>query len=431
MRQVVTIMVIIMDLGTTKYIIYAELIADGYVEKHDVIGAIFGQTEGLLGDELDLRELQKTGRVGRIDVELTNINGKSIAKIIVPSSLDRIETSILAATLETIDRVGPCVATVKVIEIEDIRKKKREYIVERAKEILKQLMSNIDVNTIIEEVKESVRMGEIIEYGSERLPAGPAVDSSDDIIIVEGRADVLNLLRCGIKNVIAVEGTSVPKTIIELSKKKVVTVFTDGDRGGELILKELLQVCDIDFVARAPSGKEVEELSKKEIIKCLRSKVPAEHILVQILKDRQKNDEKVVGIKNDVQTTTVEVKTELNTTPTEIKTDLKSNEEITNIENINPRYHRYRKFYEKLIKLQDTMALIINGDDEKVMSIEELINNINGCEADAIIVNATVSQKLIDILYEKTNLILCKEAKIIKKPTNLEIITLGDLNAQG
>ena len=425
-------MVIIMDLGTTKYIIHAELIADGYVEKHDVIGAIFGQTEGLLGDELDLRELQKTGRVGRIDVELTNINGKSIAKIIVPSSLDRIETSILAATLETIDRVGPCVATVKVIEIEDIRKKKREYIVERAKEILKQLMSNIDVNTIIEEVKESVRMGEIIEYGAEKLPAGPAVDSSDDIIIVEGRADVLNLLRCGIKNVIAVEGTSVPKTIIDLCKKKVVTVFTDGDRGGELILKELLQVCDIDFVARAPPGKEVEELSKKEIIKCLRSKVPAEHILAQILKDKQKNDEKVVSkdeVKNDAQTTTVEVKTDLNTS-TEIKTDLKSNGEITNVENINPRYRRYQKFYEKLIKLQDTMALIINGDDEKVMSIEELVNNMDD-KADAIIVNTTVNQKLIDMLYEKTNLILCKEAKIIKKPVNLEIITLGDLNAQG
>ena len=426
-------MVIIMDLGTTKYIIHAELIADGYVEKHDVIGAIFGQTEGLLGDELDLRELQKTGRVGRIDVELTNINGKSIAKIIVPSSLDRIETSILAATLETIDRVGPCVATVKVIEIEDIRKKKREYIVERAKEILKQLMSNIDVNTIIEEVKESVRMGEIIEYGAEKLPAGPAVDSSDDIIIVEGRADVLNLLRCGIKNVIAVEGTSVPKTIIDLCKKKVVTVFTDGDRGGELILKELLQVCDIDFVARAPPGKEVEELSKKEIIKCLRSKVPAEHILAQILKDKQKNDEKVVSkdeVKNDAQTTTVEVKTDLNTTSTEIKTDLKSNGEITNVENINPRYRRYQKFYEKLIKLQDTMALIINGDDEKVMSIEELVNNMDD-KADAIIVNTTVNQKLVDMLYEKTNLILCKEAKIIKKPVNLEIITLGDLHAQG
>jgi len=429
-------MVIIMDLGTTKYIVYAELIADGYVEKHDVIGAIFGQTEGLLGDELDLRELQKTGRVGRIDVELTNINGKSIAKIIVPSSLDRIETSILAATLETIDRVGPCVATVKVIEIEDIRKKKREYIVERAKEILKQLMSNIDVNTIIEEVKESVRMGEIIEYGAEKLPAGPAVDSSDDIIIVEGRADVLNLLRCGIKNVIAVEGTSVPKTIIELSKKKVVTVFTDGDRGGELILKELLHVCDVDFVARAPPGKEVEELSKKEIMKCLRSKVPAEHILSQILKDKQKVDEKIVckeDVKEEIQVV-LEAKPETNINKgSEIAASVECsspNNIKSAVENLNPKYNKYQKFYEKLIKLQDTMALIINGNDEKIMNVEELINNMND-KADIIILNATVNQKLVDMLYDKTNLILCKEAKIIKKPVNLEIITLGDLNAQG
>ena len=421
-----------MDLGTTKYIIYAELIADGYVEKHDVIGAIFGQTEGLLGDELDLRELQKTGRVGRIDVELTNINGKSIAKIIVPSSLDRIETSILAATLETIDRVGPCVATVKVIDIEDIRKKKREYIVERAKEILKQLMSNIDVNTIVEEVKESVRMGEIIEYGSERLPAGPAVDSSDDIIVVEGRADVLNLLRCGIKNVIAVEGTSVPKTIIELSKKKIVTVFTDGDRGGELILKELLQVCDVDFVARAPPGKEVEELSKKEIMKCLRSKVPAEHILAQILKDKQKVDEKVCKdeIKNmDIQTIP-EIKPEVSINPNEAEASTFCRNSSNGEEKLPPKYNKYRKFYEKLIRLEDSKALIINGDEEEVVSIEELINNTDSYKTvDTIIINGTVTQKLIDILYEKTNLIFCKDAKIIKKPVNLAVITFGDLNA--
>ncbi|XRO77519.1 DNA primase DnaG [Methanocaldococcus sp. 10A] len=424
-----------MDLGTTKYIIYAELIADGYVEKHDVIGAIFGQTEGLLGDELDLRELQKTGRVGRIDVELTNINGKSIAKITVPSSLDRIETSILAATLETIDRVGPCVATVKVIDIEDIRKKKREYIVERAKEILKQLMSNIDVNTIVEEVKESVRMGEIIEYGPEKLPAGPAVDSSDDIIIVEGRADVLNLLRCGIKNVIAVEGTSVPKTIIELSKKKIVTVFTDGDRGGELILKELLQVCDVDFIARAPQGKEVEELSKKEIMKCLRSKIPAEHILSQILKDKQKVDEKII-CKEDIKNIEVQIipetKAEINISPNEIN-EIEVSVECnpsSDIEKLPPKFKKYRKFYEKFNRLKDSEALIIFGDEEEVVSVEELISNIDNYKTvDTIIVNGTVNQKLIDILYEKTNLIFCKDAKIIKKPVNLTVITFGDLNA--
>ncbi|XRO75945.1 DNA primase DnaG [Methanocaldococcus sp. 28A] len=425
-----------MDLGTTKYIIYAELIADGYVEKHDVIGAIFGQTEGLLGDELDLRELQKTGRVGRIDVELTNINGKSIAKITVPSSLDRIETSILAATLETIDRVGPCVATVKVIDIEDVRKKKREYIVERAKEILKQLMSNIDINTIVEEVKESVRMGEIIEYGPEKLPAGPAVDSSDDIIIVEGRADVLNLLRCGIKNVIAVEGTSVPKTIIELSKKKIVTVFTDGDRGGELILKELLHVCDVDFIARAPQGKEVEELSKKEIIKCLRSKIPAEHILSQILKDKQKVDEKII-CKEDIKNIEVQImpetKAEINISYNKINEIDVSNEcnPLNDIERLPPKIKKYRKFYEKFNKLKDSEALIIFGDKEEVIvGVEELISNIDNYKTvDTIIINGTVNQKLIDILYEKTNLIFCKDAKIIKKPVNLTVITFGDLNA--
>ncbi len=416
-----------MDLGTTKYIIHAELIADGYVEKHDVIGAIFGQTEGLLGDELDLRELQKTGRVGRIDVELTNINGKSIAKITVPSSLDRIETSILAATLETIDRVGPCVATVKVIDIEDIRKKKREYIVERAKEILKQLMNNIDVNTIVEEVKESVRMGEIVEYGPEKLPAGPAVDSSDDIIIVEGRADVLNLLRCGIKNVIAVEGTSVPKTIIELSKKKIVTVFTDGDRGGELILKELLQVCDVDFVARAPPGREVEELSKKEIMKCLRSKIPVEHIIPQILKDKQKVMDEKITCKDEINVEIQKIP-EINVTPNDIEdSSVKCN---SSNYKLPPKYNKYREFYEKFIKLEDSKALIISGDEEKIVDIEELVDNIDSYKTvDTIIINETVTQKLVDILYEKTNLIFCKDAKIIKKPVNLTVINFGDLNA--
>ncbi len=278
------------ELGTTKYIIHAELTANGYVEKHDIIGAIFGQTEGLLGSDLDLRDLQKSGRIGRIDVELNNSNGKSYAKIVLPSSLDKVETAILAATLETIDRVGPCLATVKVVNVEDIRIKKRQYITSRAKELLKSLVdSTIDTYEITEEIKEYVRTEEIIEYGDDKLPSGPNIDNSDAIIVVEGRADVINLLRCGIKNAIAVEGTSIPPIILELSKKKTTTIFTDGDRGGELILKEALQTCDIDYVARAPHGREVEELSKKEIIKCLRSKIPVEQY-VQLNINRCAND---------------------------------------------------------------------------------------------------------------------------------------------
>jgi len=57
---------------TTKYLIHIHLEAEGVVEKPDVVGAIFGQTEGLLGDDLDLRDLQRTGRLGRIDVQVTS-----------------------------------------------------------------------------------------------------------------------------------------------------------------------------------------------------------------------------------------------------------------------------------------------------------------------------------------------------------------------
>jgi len=262
-----------------KYIIKAEIRANGIVEKPDVIGAIFGQTEGLLGPDLELRELQKSGRIGRIEVKLETKNGKVRGIIEIPSSMDKAETAIIAAAIETIDRVGPCEAEIRVIAVEDVREKKRAYVADRAKEILKNmLMRAPDSQELVEAVAEAVRQAEITEYGPEKLPAGPAIDSSEEIIVVEGRADVLNLLKYGFKNVIGMGGAKVPKTIIELSKSKTVTLFVDGDRGGDIIVKEALMAADIDYVARAPPGKEVEELSKKEIHKALRARESVEQV---------------------------------------------------------------------------------------------------------------------------------------------------------
>ncbi len=268
---------------SAKYIIHANISIDGVVDKPDVIGAIFGQTEGLLGSELELRELQKSGRIGRIEVNLEVKGGKTTGTISIPSSLDKAETAIVAASLEVIQRIGPCNAKVKVEGIEDVRVSRRKYVVERAKELLKQLIETVmpDSQELSDEVAYSVRMMEIQDYGRERLPAGPNIDDSDEIIVVEGRADVLNLLKHGFKNAIAINGTSVPKTIIDLSKEKTVTAFVDGDRGGDLILRELFNVAEIDFVARAPDGKEVEEITKKEIHKALRSKITAEQYLME------------------------------------------------------------------------------------------------------------------------------------------------------
>ena len=269
------------NVDTTKYVIHAEITADGIVERPDVVGAIFGQTEGLLGSDLDLRDLQKTGRIGRIDVQITSSGGKSSGSISIPSSFDKVETAILASALETIDRVGPCIARINVSNIEDVRASKRKYVVDRAKQIIMEMFDEnlLDTQGITEQIKQSVRVEEITHIGPDRLPAGPNVLDSDAILVVEGRADVLNLLRYGIKNAVAVGGTNVPPTIAELCSKKGVTAFTDGDRGGELIVKELLQVADIDYVARAPEGKCVEDMSQKEIVRALRQKIPVEQVL--------------------------------------------------------------------------------------------------------------------------------------------------------
>ena len=278
---------------SAKYIVHSQIFIDGVVERPDVIGAIFGQTEGLLGNDLELRELQRSGRIGRIEVNVDIKSGKSNGEIIIPSSLDKAETAIIAAALETIQRIGPCNAKVKSMSIEDVRISKRRYVIERAKELLRELTGKVlpDSSEITEEVAHSVRMMEITEYGNDRLPAGPSIEDSDEVIVVEGRADVLNLLKHGIKNAVALNGTNIPPTILELCKRKVVTVFVDGDRGGDLIIKALSDVAEIDYVIKAPDGKEVEEITKKEIHQALRNKVAVEQVKSEIKED-VKSDEK-------------------------------------------------------------------------------------------------------------------------------------------
>jgi len=248
---------------TAKYHIKVKFEVDGIVEKSDVIGAVFGQTEGLFGADLDLRELQKTGRIGRIEIEMESSRNKTQGTIVIPSSLNRTSTALIAAAIESVDRVGPCAARTTLETIEDEREKKRTVIIARASTILKEwnIESVSSTDKILKQISKAVKPAEITSFGPEGLAAGPAVPASESIIIVEGRADVAKLLKSGINNVIASDGAKVPESIIELSKQKEVTAFLDGDRGGDILLKEMLQVADIDYVARAPRKKEVEELT--------------------------------------------------------------------------------------------------------------------------------------------------------------------------
>jgi DNA primase len=277
-----------------KYLIRARIEVDGKVDRHDVIGAIFGQTEGLLGSEFDLEGLQEKDKIGRLQVELKYQDNKTVGVIQVPSNLDRVETAIIAAMLETVDRVGPYTARVIVEDIRDLRAEKIKIIIERAKEILRKIReSEPDVKEVIRQVEgEVAKAPRLIEYGPERLPAGPDVETSDTIILVEGRADVINLLKYGYTNVIALEGAreKIPETIRNLASKKKVVLFVDGDRGGELIALNVIGQIKVDYVARAPKDREVEQLTGREIAKALSEMIPAEEFMKE-LKAREKPPE--------------------------------------------------------------------------------------------------------------------------------------------
>ncbi|KYH39803.1 MAG: DNA primase [Candidatus Bathyarchaeota archaeon B63] len=371
---------------TIKYVISANFEVEGVVEKPDVIGAVFGQTEGLFGSELDLRELQKTGRIGRIEIELKSEKDRTRGKIIIPTSLDRVSTAIIAASIESIERIGPCQAKVHLEKIEDIREAKRKAIIERAKEILHDwnLERQPETEEIFREVSEILRAARVQKYGPENLTAGPDIDSAKEIIIVEGRADVINLLKVGIQNVIALEGVKIPETIIRLTKEKEATAFLDGDRGGDLILKELLQVARIKYVARAPKGKEVEDLNAKEIEAALRNRVPVE----EVTKKKRKRRKILL--------------------PKEIE-----------------------RAVEELKGTRESILLDENMKEISRFPVSELAEKLKEIEGvDTIVFDGVITQRLVDIASEKKIrfLIAARISDVIKQPLNVKLLTFSDVS---
>jgi len=428
--------------ATTKYLIHAKISADGVIERPDVVGAIFGQTEGLLGSDLDLRDLQKSGRIGRIEVNLKLKNGKARGTIDIPSSLDKVETAILAAALETIDRIGPCVSKIEVVKIEDVRASKRKWIVERAKQILIEAFDTTvpESQELAEEVKQSVRTEELCYWGPERLPAGPNIDDSDAILIVEGRADVLNLLKYGIKNAIAIGGTNVPSSIAELSKNKAVTAFTDGDRGGELIIKELLRVADIDYIARAPDGKGVEELVQKEIVRALRQKVPVDRVRDYYLQPTPRR--RYVGkVKEEVPEEEEDITPPPKSTPKVVDVVEETVEEAVEDESEHAEV-------KVEIEVEGGQASLkrqvdeVNGTgvarllDEgygvlKELSVAELadgLKELNG-SVKAAVFDGVITQRLLDIAATKNieYLVGAKLGSLVKMPANVKVMTFDSV----
>ncbi|MBN2423196.1 DNA primase [Candidatus Woesearchaeota archaeon] len=413
---------------SAKYIIHASIDIEGVVDRPDVIGAVFGQTEGLLGSELELRELQRSGRIGRIEVETETRSGKTKGSIVIPSSLDKAETAIVGAALEIIQRIGPCNAKIHVQNIEDVRVSKRRYVIDRAKELLKQLMDTVmpDSQELSDEVAYSVRVMEIKEYGKARLPAGPNIEDSDEIIVVEGRADVLNLLKHGIKNAVAINGTSIPPEIIELANKKIVTVFVDGDRGGKLILQELMGLTEIDFVCMAQQGKEVEELTKKEIHKSLRGKVSAEQAKLEfnLQTPEPESERKKILIKSTKEIKPTIKKPISKTIPVNVP-------EIKQVKKKSLDDNEKKKFNSMLESLIGTRGAYILDEKLNILGkvpVSELLSTIKSLSSGvyAIVFDGIIEKDLLSVC-EKSNInfLVGMSSKVGDSP-QLTILTADD-----
>jgi DNA primase len=351
---------------TIKYVIHAGFEIEGVVEKPDVIGAVFGQTEGLFGPELDLRELQKTGRIGRIEIELHSKNDRTNGTITIPTSLDRVSTALIAASIESINRVGPCSAKVSLDKVEDIREARRKVIIDRAKEILHKW--NIESMPTVDEPEE--------------LPAGPGLESAKEIIVVEGRADIINLMRCGILNAVALEGAKVPESIKKICKEKEATAILDGDRGGDLILKELLQVTNVRYVGRAPRGKEVEELNCKEIAEALEARIP----VTDLFKPKKER----------------------------------------------PKMEFPKEISEAAKALQGTLEAVLLS--EKLEQIERLpvsqlaekLQQTSG--VDTVVFDGIITQRIVDVAAEKDikRIVASRVSEAVKPALNVELVTFQD-----
>ena len=275
--------------GNAKYMIRVSVKLDGQARRKDIIGAIFGQTEGLMPEALDLRKLQRSGRIGHIDVNLDSNKGKVSGVIEIPSSLENVESAIIGAALETIERIGPAASQLKVLEISNIRSSKRTSMVDRAKDILLDIVKQRDTeaDNLIDEVRSVLTTSEVTTYKDTGMTCGPNIESSDSLIIVEGRNDVLNLASCGIKNVIAVMGAGIDDALVELvENKSMVKAFLDGDRGGRMIALELSGVLGnkLTHIAFAPESREVEHLEKKVIGKHLGQAEEAKRVITRIEK---------------------------------------------------------------------------------------------------------------------------------------------------
>ena len=423
--------------GIVKYHVKLKFDVDGLVEKADIIGAIFGQTEGLLGPEMNLNELQKVSKVGRIEVNVETKGNMTKGDALIPMSTDISTAALIAAAIESIDKVGPFPAKFGLVGIDDIRAIKKKVIVDRAKKIVQDWATRTisEGDEMLKDVYDASKPGKLTSFGKAQLACGTGVFDSAWVILVEGRADVVNLLRAGYDNAIAIEGARIDESVTKLTEGKRVVAFLDGDRAGDLILKELHGVVKIDKVLRAPQGKEVEECTPLEISEILKDAFSPEVSSIQqpIYSPHQpphhqqqhhydrRNYRRERDPQEDYRAPQVHQQEALQSAqqPSKEAVVEDSAEILSAIRDVYPQ-------------INETLeAVVLDGSMNTLLKVpvSEVIKRLNSAEGGKLLViDGIVTQRLVDAA-DKAGIeyIVGHRTTDLKKPADIRIRTFGDI----
>jgi DNA primase len=412
--------------GIVKYHVKLKFEVDGLVEKADIIGAIFGQTEGLLGPEMNLNELQKVSKVGRIEVNVDTKSNMAKGDAVIPMSTDISTAALIAAAIESIDKVGPFQAKFALSGIDDIRAIKKKVIVDRAKKIVQEWATKTisEGEEMLKDVYDASKPGKLTAFGKAQLACGTGVFDSDWIILVEGRADVINLLRAGFDNAIAIEGAKIDETIIKLTEGKKVIAFLDGDRAGDLILKELHGVVNIDKVLRAPTGREVEECTPLEIAEILKEGmlfassngqegrviIPQQQQPERRQNTKRERQEQGMGEEREIQ---------ISSGGSSVTVSEDSAEILSAVKEVYPQ-------------INETLEAVVLDDSMKILlkvPVSDVVKKLDRTEgAKMLVLDGIVTQRLVDAA-DKVGIeyIVGHRTADLKKSTDVRVRTFGDM----
>jgi DNA primase len=403
--------------GIVKYHVKLKFEVDGLVEKADIIGAIFGQTEGLLGPEMNLNELQKVSKVGRIEVNVDTRSNMAKGDALIPMSTDISTAALIAAAIESIDKVGPFQAKFGLVGIDDIRAIKKKVIVDRAKKIVQEWATKTisEGEEMLKDVYDASKPGKLTAFGKAQLACGTGVFDSDWIILVEGRADVINLLRAGFDNAIAIEGAKIDETVTKLTEGKKIIAFLDGDRAGDLILKELHGLVTIDKVLRAPPGREVEECTPLEIAEIIKEAIPIVSVNNQQVQQPERKNQPRRGRQQE----SIEEEQQQTTSPTNNPLQEDNPEILLAVKEVYPQ-------------INETLeALVLDSSMKTLLKIpvSDVVKKLDSAEgAKLLVLDGIVTQRLVEAAYKAgIEYIIGHRTADLKKSSDVRVRTFGDM----